>query len=289
MKGSGNSSGGSRGLRLVALNVYPVKSAAGISVDAWPVDEFGLAHDRRWAAVRADGRVCLTQRDLPRLALLRPVMGPGGLEALEMPGHGTLAVPPADSLGRREGERTDAVVWGDRVPAHMAGAECHAWLSDALGADCRLVHMPASARRPLRAGDLHPAPAGGRASFVDAFPILLATESSLADLNGRLAEPVPMARFRPNLVVAGAAAAFEEDRWRRVRVGALEALVVKRCGRCIVTTTDQATGRRNGPEPLRTLAGYRTIDHGARFGVYLAHLGPGRLAVDDGIEIVERA
>jgi uncharacterized protein YcbX len=125
------------------------------------------------------------------------------------------------------------------------------------------------------------APQGTRVSFADGYPFLLISEESLADLNGRLPRPVPMDRFRPNLVVAGGAP-YAEDGWTRIGVGGLAMRVVKPCPRCVVTTTDQATSERT-PEPLRTLATYRKVNGEVMFGQNVIHENSGRVRVGDSV------
>jgi uncharacterized protein YcbX len=125
------------------------------------------------------------------------------------------------------------------------------------------------------------APPGARVSFADGFPFLLISEESLADLNGRLAVPLPMNRFRPNLVVAGCEP-YAEDGWKEIRIGDVKLRVVKPCERCLVTTTDQATGER-GKEPLRTLATYRKVGNDVMFGQNVVHENTGELRVGDAV------
>jgi hypothetical protein len=261
-------------LRLTALHVYPIKSAGGRSVQEWEVDSFGLRHDRRWMVVDRRGEL-ITQRTHPRLALVRPaidgdtlrVIAPG-MPALE------LAMHPAPSVTTR------AVVWGDTCEAVRTGERPAAWFSEALGTPCSLVHMPVDTVRPA---DPAFAPPGVRVSFADAFPFLLISEESLADLNARLPAPLPMNRFRPNLVIGGDRP-YVEDSLTAFRLGEIEFRAVKPCGRCVVTTTDQDTTQR-GVEPLRTLATYRKRDGQVMFGQNVVHEGPGRLRVGDPVEL----
>ena len=123
------------------------------------------------------------------------------------------------------------------------------------------------------------------ALFPPAYPLLLASESSLADLNRRLPAPLPMNRFRPNLVVRGAPA-WAEDGWKRIRIGAVELALVKPCPRCAIPSVDQETGRRTGVEPLRTLAEFRRGEEGALFGMNLVHLDRGELEVGMPVEVL---
>jgi uncharacterized protein YcbX len=261
-------------LRLTALNIYPIKSTKGIALAESEVDGFGLRYDRRWMVVDSSGQF-LSQRSHARLALVVPSIHGDRLriDAPEMP---TLEVPlhPSSSVG------TTVAVWDDVCSASWVGEGAAAWFSKFLGCECSLVHMAEDAVRPA---DPAFAPAGSRVSFADGFPFLLISEESLDDLNRRLAEPLPMNRFRPNLVVAGGEP-YGEDSWSRLEIGGIRLRVVKPCGRCVVTTTDQTTGER-GKEPLRTLATYRKRDGEVMFGQNVVHEGAGRLRVGDPVAI----
>jgi uncharacterized protein YcbX len=234
------------------------------------VDGFGLRHDRRWMVVDSAGRM-ISQRTHPRLALVRPAIDDGTLR-IETAGMPALELPlaPAPTV------TTPATIWDDTCAAVWTGERPARWFSDVLETDCSLVYMPETTVRPANANY---APPGHRVSFADAFAFLLVSEESLADLNGRMAAPLPMNRFRPNLVIAGCAP-FGEDALGPFRIGALEFRVVKPCDRCVLTTTDQVTAER-GLEPLRTLATYRRWDGKVYFGQNVVHEGTGRLAVGD--------
>ena len=271
-------------MRLDAITIYPVKSLRGVTVREAVVEPWGLAGDRRWMVVDEQGRY-LTQRDLPGMARIAAVPDGDGGVALSTPGAGEARVPLPDAGG----PTVEVVVWRDRVRAQPAGQDVDAWLSAALGRACRLVHMgdPAAAR------PVDPAYAGpaDRVSFADGFPLLGVSAASLADLNARLAQPVPMARFRPNLVVSGGAA-WAEDGWRLLRVGGVGGVAfraVKPCARCVIVSTDQETGARaRDREPLRTLAGFRRDGRGrVLFGQNLVPDGAGRVAVGDSVEVAE--
>lgn len=258
-----------------ALYVYPLKSAAGIALTRAEVDEFGLRHDRRWMITAADGRF-ISQREEPRLALIVPVLHEEWL-VLTAPRMEPLrlALDPSDCASR-----VRVVVWGDEVRATPMGDEADQWASDFLGRRCRLVHVATEQGRQI---SVH-----AKVGFADAFPFLLIGEESLEDLNGRLARPVPMNRFRPNIVVRGAGP-FAEDGWKRIEIAGIVFRVVKPCARCVVTTTDQATGRRApDAEPLRTLATYRRVGQDVLFGQNLVHEGCGRIAVGDAVRVLER-
>ncbi len=257
-------------LQLTGLNIYPIKSARGIPLDESVVDEFGLRYDRRWMVVDQSG-VFLSQRSHPRLALIVPNISDGTLE-VDAPGMPTLQTP----LHPKASVATRVTVWDDTSPATWVGDQAAEWFSDFLGTACTLVHMGDQVVRPANPAF---APPGVRVSFADAYPFLLISEESLADLNSRLADPLPMNRFRPNLVVAGGAP-FGEDGWGRIEIGGVRLQVVKPCERCLVTTTDQATGER-GKEPLRTLATYRKVGNDLMFGQNVVHENTGRLCVGD--------
>jgi uncharacterized protein len=180
--------------RLTGLNVYPIKAAAGISVNDWAVDEFGLRYDRRWMVVDRSGEF-LTQRSHPRLALVHPSIQDGSL-LIDAPGMRSLELPLEPSTSAS----VDVRVWKDSCQAAWLGEPAASWFSEFLKSTCGLVYMTGDTVRPA---DPTYAPGGTRVSFADAFPFLLISEESLADLNRRLAEPLPMNRFRPSLVVAG--------------------------------------------------------------------------------------
>ncbi len=264
------------GLRLTGLHSYPVKSARGTTHTEAAAHSRGLRFDRLWMVVSQDGDF-LTQRNVPALATLGVEAHDDGSILLDADGREPVAVapPPTDAA------RMPTGIWNDVVDAQLAAAEANAWLSDWLQRPVWLARIPDDAPRPAAlAPDVD-------VSFADGYPFLLCTEDSLAELNGRLDAPVPMDRFRPNLVVAGAEP-WAEAGWRRLRIGELEFENVKPCARCVVTTTDQATGERMGPEPLRTLADYRRNDDGTvDFGMNLVTRQAGVLRVGDPVEILD--
>jgi uncharacterized protein YcbX len=267
-------------IRLADLYVYPLKSAAAFSVHQAEVDAIGLTGDRRWMLVDQEGRP-LTQRELPRLAGVHAVPAPaGGLDvvALGMP-ELRLDVPgPEASVVRTE-------LHGRPADGRLAAADAADWLTEFLETPCRLLYVPPPLARPVAA------PWGledDRTAFTDGFPFLLIGEGSLDALNDRLERPVPMDRFRPNLVVSGTEP-FEEDEWQRVRIGNLEFRVVKPCPRCIITKVEQATGEKDpAGEPLATLATFRKLDGKVWFGMNLIHEGAGQLCLGDPVEVISR-
>jgi uncharacterized protein len=257
-------------LRLSGLTVYPIKSARGIGLNRAELDEFGLHYDRRWMVIDEAGEF-ISQRSHPRLALVVPSLGDGKLR-VDAPGMSTLELPidPLPSV------TTVVTIWDDRCAATWQGENPARWFSEFLGCAASLVHMPRTSMRPANPAY---APEGTRVSFVDAYPLLLISEASLADLNQRLSVALPMNRFRPNLMVAGAEP-YDEDRWTVIDISGISFTVVKPCERCVITTTDQMTAHR-GIEPLRTLATYRRVQGKILFGQNLVHQGAGELRVGD--------
>jgi uncharacterized protein YcbX len=258
------------------IHVYPVKSLGGLALPESPVESRGLEHDRRWMLVDAAGRF-LTQREWPRMALVSVALAPGGL-LLSAPGVEPLRVPFEPKAPAR---RLTVQVWRSVCEAAPVGEEADGWFAEFLGVPCRLVYMPDETRRAVNpdhsAGE-------GIVSFADGYPLLLLGEASLADLNARLARPVTMDRFRPNLVVSGAPP-YAEDGWKRVRIGGALFQAAKPCARCGLITVDQDAGEVSGSEPLRTLAAYRRRDGKVLFGQLLIPLEMGAVRVGDAVEL----
>ena len=263
------------GILLSGLHLYPVKSLAGLDLKRARLERHGLAHDRRWMVVDEAG-VFLTQRQVPKMALVHTRLAAGGLR-LGAPGMPDLELDPAAAGAARMAVE----VWGDRCNAWPVGEAADAWLSDFLGRPCRLVEMPPDG---LRRVDPEYGETGDRTAFSDGFPLLLISRASLEDLNRRLESPLPMRRFRPNLVVDGCAP-YAEDRWRRIRIGDLGFRVVKPCSRCVITTIDPDTAEK-GVEPLRTLSRYRRQGNKVMFGQNLIGDGAGELAVGMEVEVL---
>lgn len=263
---------------VASLHIHPVKSCRGHDVAEATLDAFGLVGDRRFLVVDERGHF-LTQRTLPRLAHVVPEIDAGALH-LTGSGVGDVTIPLG---GCASDAACEVVIWRDTVRAVDLGPAAAAWLTQVLGRPARLVRMAPGYSRPIRRDSARP---GDEAAFSDAFPLLILSEASLAELNGRLDDALPMNRFRPNLVVAGCEA-YAEDAWRRIRIGDVVLRAAGACARCIVTTTDQRTLER-GKEPLRTLAQYRRSEDGLiYFGQnYIHETKSGRLEVGAPIEIL---
>ena len=235
-------------ITVAGLFVYPVKSCRGIGLDAAVLTDAGLDHDREWMIVTPDGRF-LTQREEPRLACIATRLDPDALW-LCASGAAPLEVP-----FRRVGTATEVVVWRDRCRAHDEGAAAARWLEEFLGRSLRLVRFDDAHRRQSDGAWTGDIPAFAR--FADGYAMLAISQASLEDLNARLMIPLPMNRFRPNLLLDGLPP-YGEDGLGEFAVGDdIRLRAVKPCMRCSITTTDQDLGRIDGVEPLRTLKTYR--------------------------------
>jgi MOSC domain-containing protein len=269
-------------LTLTALNRYPVKSCHRQALTSALVEPWGLAGDRRWMVVDASGEP-LTSREHPRLMLVRPELTEHGLR-LSSPDLDDLLVPQPDST-----TLVDIRVWEGPLAAALAETG-HEWFTKVVGEPARLVYLDDPTRRRPNPAFSTP---DDRVSFADAYPILLATEESLAAVNDAIAVgpnalegPVSMARFRPSLVVRGASA-WAEDGWRRLRIGAAVFRAVKGCDRCAMTLVDPDTAVK-GKEPIATLARHRRWDGKTWFAMNLIPDTPGvRISVGDEVEVLE--
>jgi hypothetical protein len=265
--------------RLSAINVYPIKSCAGHALSEAPVELRGLRYDRELMVVDAEGNVTLTQREFPPMALVTPYRD-GERLSLEAPGMKALTLDL-----HQDGPEVTATLWKDQVASIDQGNEVAAWFSRYLGLSCRLVGMASvTARLVNRAYAVRETDV---VSYADGFPLLVISEESLADLNSRLAEPLLMNRFRPNLVLSGSGVPFAEDYLRRFTLGPITFAAVKPCARCVMTTVDQKAAAFAGQEPLRTLATFRKGNHGVLFGQNLIHDQPGTLTVGDRVQVLE--
>jgi uncharacterized protein YcbX len=262
-------------IRVTGLFIYPVKSCSCVSLDRAVVGATGFELDRRWMVVGDDGRF-LSQREHPRLAQVRLRVDEDRL-SLEAP-----ELPALEVMLKGESKPTSQVtVWNDECASVDEGKSAATWFSDHLGFSVRLVRLADDDARPLGASSAQP---GDRVSFADGFPFLLISTPSLDGLNRRLSLPVPMDRFRPNIVVDGCEP-HAEDGWHRLRIGEVVFRVAKPCARCVVTTVDQTTGERRR-EPLRTLSTYRTLDGQVLFGQNLVHEDRGLVRIEDPVKVL---
>jgi uncharacterized protein YcbX len=268
-----------------ALHVYPVKSLRATSVRAAVVEPWGLAGDRRWMLVDAVTLRGVTQREQAGLALVSAQLTRGGGLRLSAPGRAPqeVAVPTPGPLERVR-------LFAAEFDVRPADPAADAWFGELLGTKVRLVHLDEPAvRRPVKPGFSRP---GETVSLADGYPLLATSTSSLDALNALIAQgdhahegPLPMDRFRPNVVIDHAPA-WAEDAWHRVRIGEVVFRAPEPCGRCVVTTTDQASGAR-GREPLRTLGRFRKVGAKLLFGQNLIPESSGTLHVGDPLTLVE--
>lgn len=273
-----------RAVRLIGINRYPIKSCRGQALDTATVEPWGLAGDRRWLVVDEDGDL-ITARESPRLLLVTPTTRAGAGLSLASPDAPELSVDVPS-----EPSPVPVRVWRSRLDASLVSGAADAWFSKILGRDARLVYLDDPTQR-------HPNPAFAQpddvVNFADGYPLNVATRTSLDALNDLIVAgdrgdegPLPMTRFRPNLVVDGDTA-WAEDGWRRMRIGSAVFRVVKGCDRCVMTVTDPDDASR-GKEPLRTLAKHRRFDGATWFGMQLLPDTPGaEIRLGDDVEILE--
>lgn len=242
---------------LTDIYIYPIKSLGGIRLNESVLEERGLKYDRRWMLVDKNG-IFLTQRTLHQMALIQVALMAGGLNVFRKDNPETNILIPFEPKTKK---LIPVTVWDDTVIGQLVDNSVSKWFSNQLNIDCDLVVMPESTQRKLNPKY---AVNNESVSFADGMPYLLIGQSSLDDLNTKLQNPVPMDRFRPNLVFSGGKA-FEEDEWNKVKIGKSLFKITKPCARCVMTTIDQKTGIK-GKEPLKTLAKYRTISNKVMFG-----------------------
>jgi uncharacterized protein len=259
------------------LFVYPVKSCAGLRMQEVSIVPTGFAFDRNWMVVDADGNF-VTQREYPTLALVKPQLN-GGI-TLSAPGMAPLQVS-ADGGD----EPVTITLFGESHSAVATTPEADAWFSQYLGGPFRLVKCdPAKLRK---GGVQYPERDDAPTSFVDNYGVLVISQASHASLNQKLAQAVPMNRFRPNIVVAGIDE-HEEDYFTNARSGAVALRFINPCYRCSLTSIDQQSATP-GLDVLPTLSTYRYDEaaKGVKFGAYAAiSAGIGsQLKVDSDLDV----
>ncbi len=266
-------------IELSSLIYYPIKACRGFEVESTQVERMGLEHDRRMMVVTPQGKF-LTQREYPRLALVKPTLNDGVV---------TLSAPQFDSRRvaiRTSGATQSVDIWKSTgVGAVDQGDDAAAWFSDWLGTPVRLVHIADDFKRTLN--PQYAMSADDHTGFADGYPILIISADSLADLNARMETPIPMNRFRPNIVVKGCEP-YAEDTWNQIQIGDVKLAIVKPCARCLVTTIDKETLQKS-KEPLRTIASYRRHTLGAIFGQNVIPLNSGRLRLGMTVDVLHSA
>jgi uncharacterized protein len=263
------------------LNVFPVKSCRGISLQIGEVRATGFDGDRHWMIINEKGRY-LSQRELPRMALISPALTASGL-ILNAPG-----MPQLDLTADSKCAHIEVTVMMDRCTALDCGDAAAQWLTQFLGRPVRLARFNPDTTRAIHPS-LWQGESDSKIEFSDAFPFLILSENSLDDLNTKLATPLPMNRFRPSIVLRGLQP-YDEDRIHSLVAGDVRLQMVRPCTRCAITTTNQTTGEARGPEPLTTLKAFRWSKEprGVIFGHYAvvaAGVG-GRLMAGQQLEVV---
>jgi len=262
---------------LSEINIYPIKSLGGISLQEAKLEERGLQYDRRWMLVDEEG-IFITQRKHFELALLQVSIADGKLKVFHKKSPEQSI---SFSLDEDTGEQISVVIWNDTATALEVNVQVSDWFSDFLKFKVKLVKMPLTEKRLV---DPRYALNDEVVSFADGYPCLLIGQSSLDGLNERLSNPILMDRFRPNFVFTGGEP-HVEDSFKDFYIGEVLFSAVKPCARCVLITIDQQTGEK-GQEPLRTLASYRTAGKKIMFGQNLLHQQTGVISVGDELKVM---
>ena len=271
-------------MELSEINIYPIKSLGGISLSEAIVEEKGLQYDRRWMLVTEKGEF-LTQREFSKMATLTVSLENDGLQVVSAENQ-AISIP----FEPTSNDKIRVKIWASKCNAVSYDETINGYFSDTLQTNCKLVVMPEDSLRKVspyyaihKFRDV--------VSFADGYPVLLIGEGSLKDLNAKLENPIPMNRFRPNLVIKNSEA-FAEDTWKKIKVGEAIFHVIKPCARCVITTIDQTNGVSDGKEPLKTLATYRLVKRMGKskinFGQNLIAENAGDIIkIGDTVEILE--
>jgi uncharacterized protein len=264
---------------VTGLFYYPIKSCRGWALNEAYMTSRGIRHDREFMIVEAETGSALTQRELATMALIEPHITAQGLR-IDAP-----KMPTLEFGITTQGAGATVTLWGDNLGAVDQGDDAAKWLSEYLKTEVRLVRMADDFRREIDQD--YSLSDYDQTGFADGFPTLIVSEEGLADLNARMDEPLPMNRFRPNIVIAGSGVPFAEDHLYKFQLGDVTMYAVKPCGRCAITTTDQETAER-GKEPLKTLATFRKAANGkVMFGQNVLHENSGVIRVGDHVSVLE--
>ncbi len=266
-------------LQISQLYIYPIKSLPGISLQQACVTEKGFEHDRRWMLVDENNRF-ISQRERAQMTQLVVSVEKDGLRVSHRAKKEAIIIPFQYPVSIHKNLEIVSV-WDDACEGEFANTGADEWFSDMLDIKCRLAYMTDNYRRVC---DQRYALPNSVTSFADAYHFMMIGQASLDDLNSRMKEPLPMDRFRPNIVFTGGEP-FEEDLMGRFTVGDICFYGVKLCARCNIPTIDQQSGII-GKEPLKTLARYRRKNNNIYFGQNLIHTGEGMIAVGDEIQTV---
>lgn len=263
-------------LRVSELYIYPIKSLGGVQVENARLTDRGFENDRRWMLVE-ENNVFLSQREIAEMALLKINMLADGFEVYHVkdPKQRIFISYISSAI-----QRSRVTIWNDECEAISMDSAINNWFSSMLSINCKLVYMPEDVNRFV---DRKYAHNNELSSFSDDYPLLMIGQASLDDLNSKLAQPVPMNRFRPNIVFTGGEA-FQEDEMHQFFINDISFACVKPCARCIITTIDQQTAIKS-KEPLKTLSTYRTQNNKVMFGQNVLYKGMGIIYIGDEIKL----
>ena len=260
------------------LLIYPIKSLGGFAVNSAQLTDRGLQYDRRWMLVDKNNNF-LTQREHPIMCMLQTIIENDELVIFHKNNiEDKIAVPLHPSAATI----IKVNVWDDECDAQYVSEQADHWFTQKLLMDCRLVYMPETEKRKVEANYANN---NEITAFSDGYPLMMIGQASLDDLNSRLPEPLPMDRFRPNIVFTGGNP-FDEDSMEHLLINDINLFGVKLCSRCVLTTINQ-TNMQKGKEPLKTLAGYRQKNNKIYFGQNLLFKQTGKMAVGDFINVVK--
>lgn len=265
-------------MQVSQLYIYPIKSLGGIALQTVEITDRGFQYDRRWMLVDANNRF-ISQRELAEMALLKVNITSSGLEVYHTNDPTDIFRVPFPPYN---GTTLPVSVWDAGCNARLVSEEANNWFSHKLKIDCRLVYM--NDEDNILIDETYNIN-NSINSFSDGFPILIASEASLEDLNSKLDQALPMNRFRPNLVISGSKA-FEENEIKEFIIGDIHFFGVKPCARCVITTIDQSTAVK-GKEPLKTLATYRNYNNKILFGENVIAMQTGTISVGDPVQVLQ--
>ena len=260
------------------LLIYPIKSLGGFEVNSTQLTDRGLQYDRRWMLVDKNNKF-FTQREHPVMCLLQTIIENDELIIFHKNNTGDKVAVP---LHPTESATIKVTVWDDECAAQHVSELADQWFTQKLSMDCRLVFMPDTENRLVEEAYAHNKEI---TAFSDGYPLMMIGQASLDDLNSRLPEPLPMDRFRPNIVFTGGNP-FDEDTMEHLQINEINLYGVKLSSRCVLTTINQ-TNAQKGKEPLKTLAGYRQKDNKIYFGQNLLYNKIGKMALGDAIKVVK--
>lgn len=264
-------------MHISQITVYPIKSCLGHDLDRWNLSRRGLSFDREWMVIDENNEM-LTQRTHPVLSQITVAPTAAGFRVL-------IKDKEFDLVELPKGKSQQVMCWSDLCEGFDCGDAIASILSELMGLTVRLVRMAERFERPVDIPSGTSNQLDATASFADGYPLLIIGQGSLDDLNQRLEKPLPMQRFRPNLVIEGSDP-FAEDSWRQIQIGDHVIDVVKPCARCVFTCVDQVTGKC-GVEPLKTLATYRKFNNEIHFGINAIHHAQGTIGVGDKVSVLK--